>query len=237
VSLSETVEQARRAIAEDRSITQVSINALKIGLADDDPAFRSSLASFDLAGADGQPVVWAARLLGTPIRGRVNGTDLMFELFALAEREGHSVFLLGAKREALDAAAAELARRYPRLRLAGTRDGYFSPDAERQVVSEVAAARPDILFLALPSPRKEWFLLEHASALGAGFAMGVGGSIDVLAGLQPRAPVWMQRSGLEWMHRLVRDPRGMWRRYLTTNARFMALLMRAIGARVVARWR
>jgi N-acetylglucosaminyldiphosphoundecaprenol N-acetyl-beta-D-mannosaminyltransferase len=218
------VEHARRAIAGGDSITQVSINALKVGLADDDPAFREALRTFDLAGADGQPVVWAARLLGTPIRGRVNGTDLMFELFDLAEREGHSVYLLGAKREALDAAAAELARRYPRLRLAGTHDGYFTADREPEVVAEVAAAKPDIVLLALPSPRKEWFLLEHAPRIGAGFAMGVGGSIDVLAGLQPRAPVWMQRSGLEWLFRLLRDPAGMWRRYLTTNARFVVLL-------------
>jgi N-acetylglucosaminyldiphosphoundecaprenol N-acetyl-beta-D-mannosaminyltransferase len=232
VSLSETVEHARRAIADGRSITQVSINALKVGLADDDPAFREALEGFDLSGADGVPIVWAARLLGTPIRGRVNGTDLMYELLALAEREGLSVYLLGARREALDAATSELRRGYPRLRIAGTRDGYWRPDEEAGVVAEVTRSSPDILLLALPSPRKEWFLLEHAKAVGAGFAMGVGGSIDVLAGLQPRAPAWMQRSGLEWLHRLVRDPRGMWRRYLTTNVRFVTMLFGAVAKRV-----
>ncbi len=181
------------------------------------------------------PVVWAARLLGTPIPGRVNGTDLMYALFELAERESLSVYLLGAKREALDAAAAELQRRYPRLRLAGARDGYWRPEEESAVVAEVAQASPDILLLALPSPRKEWFLLEHVTTMGAGFAMGVGGSIDVLAGLQPRAPRWMQRSGLEWFYRLVRDPRGMWRRYLTTNVRFVVLLAGALAKRVQSR--
>lgn len=155
----------------------------------------------------------------------------MFELFGLAEREGLSVYLLGAKQHALDAAATQLARRYPQLRLAGTHHGYFRAGDEADVVREVAASRPDILFVALPSPRKELFLLEHGAALGAGFAMGVGGSIDVLAGIQPRAPVWMQRSGLEWLFRLVRDPAGMWRRYLVTNLRFVALLGRAIVRR------
>jgi N-acetylglucosaminyldiphosphoundecaprenol N-acetyl-beta-D-mannosaminyltransferase len=212
-------------------VTQVSINALKVGLAHDDPEFRAALGRFDLSGADGQPVVWAAKLLGTPIPGRVNGTDLMFELFELAERDGLRVFVLGAKQEALDAAAAELTRRYPRLQLAGMRHGYFNTSEEKAVVADVAAARPDIVLVALPSPRKEWFLLEHAPAIGAGFAMGVGGSIDVLAGIQPRAPVWMQRAGLEWAFRLLRDPRGMWRRYLTTNARFVALLAQALVRR------
>lgn len=206
----------------------MSINALKVGLAADDPAFQKALHSFDLAGADGQPLVWASRLLGTPIPGRVNGTDLMYELFALAEREGYGVYLLGAKQETLDAATEELRRRYPRLRLCGARDGYFTAEEELGVVREVARARPDILFLALPSPRKEWFLLEHADELGVGFAMGVGGSIDVLAGAYPRAPVWMQRTGLEWLFRLLQDPRRMWRRYLATNTRFLILLGKAL---------
>lgn len=206
----------------------MSINALKVGLAADDPEFRTALRSFDLAGADGQPIVWASRLLGTPIPGRVNGTDLMFELFALAEQKGYGVYLLGAKQEALDAATAELRRRYPLLRVSGARDGYFTAEEELGVVREVAQAQPDILLLALPSPRKEWFLLEHADELGAGFAMGVGGSIDVLAGTRPRAPVWMQRTGLEWLFRLFQDPWGMWRRYLTTNTRFLVLLGKAL---------
>lgn len=161
----------------------------------------------------------------------------MFELFALAEREGYGVYLLGAKQEALDAATGELQRRYPALRVAGTRHGYFGPDEEPQVVREVADAKPEILFVALPSPRKELFLIEHATELGAGFAMGVGGSIDVLAGIQPRAPLWMQRAGLEWLHRLLRDPSGMWRRYLVTNSRFVALLGKALLRRPPSRVR
>jgi N-acetylglucosaminyldiphosphoundecaprenol N-acetyl-beta-D-mannosaminyltransferase len=214
-------------------VTQVSINALKVGLADNDPAFRKALERFDLAGADGQPMVWAARMLGAPVRGRVNGTDLMFELFELAERESFRVYLLGATQEALDAAVAQLGVRYPRLEIAGARHGYFDAEDEHEVVLGVSRSQADILLVALPSPRKEWFLLDHAGELDVGFAMGVGGSIDVLAGIQPRAPVWMQRAGLEWLFRLLRDPRGMWRRYLTTNARFVSLLARAVYARRV----
>lgn len=191
------------------------------------------MRSFDIASADGQPVVWAARLLGAPLRGRVNGTDLMFELLALAEREGFAVYVLGARQRALDAAVAELRHRFPQLRLAGSRDGYFDPAETASVVAEIAGSGADILFVGLPSPRKEWFLIEHRRELGLGFAMGVGGSIDILAGAQPRAPIWMQRTGLEWLFRLRRDPAGMWRRYLSTNTRFVSLLATAMVTRAV----
>ena len=185
-------------------------------------SFERRCARFDLAGADGQPVVWAARLLGTPIPGRVNGTDLMFELFELAEREGYGVYLLGAKQEALDAAAAELraavsatASRRDAARLLRCRRGARRSSARWRARSRTSSSSRCRLLA------RSGFCSSTPSELGVGFAMGVGGSIDVLAGIQPRAPVWMQRAGLEWVFRLMRDPRGMWRRYLTTNARFV----------------
>lgn len=210
---------------------QVSINALKVGLADEDPGFRDALDSFDIASADGQPIVWASRLLRRRLPGRVNGTDLMYSLLEVAEREGFAVYVLGAREAVLEAAIAELRRRYPELRLAGHRHGYFEPDQQTAVVGEIARARADLLFVALPSPQKEWFLVEHASRLGVGFAMGVGGSIDVLAGAYPRAPVWMQRASLEWLFRLLQDPGRMWKRYLGTNTRFLVLLGKALLSR------
>jgi N-acetylglucosaminyldiphosphoundecaprenol N-acetyl-beta-D-mannosaminyltransferase len=224
LSLEETVAESRRLIAERSGAIQVSINVLKINLAHDNERFRTLLGSFEIASADGVPVVWASRLLRRPLPGRVNGTDLMFELIEMAEREGLSVYVLGARDEVLSAATARLRELHPRLRIAGTHHGYFSAEEERAVVAEVAQTRPDIVFVALPSPRKEEFLVEYSEALGAGFAMGVGGSIDVLAGIHPRAPIWMQRSGLEWFFRVVRDPRGMSWRYLRTNTRFLGFL-------------
>ena len=210
---------------------QVSINALKVDLADEDPGFRRALDSFDIASADGQPIVWASRLLRRRLPGRVNGTDLMYELLKVAEREGFSVYVLGAREAMLDAAVSELRRRYPKLLLAGHRHGYFEPGEQLEIVTEIARAQVDLLFVALPSPQKEWFLVEHASELKVGFAMGVGGSIDVLAGAYPRAPVWMQRAGLEWLFRLTQDPARMWKRYLGTNTRFLVLLGKAVLSR------
>lgn len=228
LSLEQTVAHSKRLIEKRAGAIQVSINALKVGLARDDVRFRAMLGSFTLASADGVPVVWAAWLLGRPIPGRVNGTDLMFELIQLAERDDHSVYLLGAREAVLDAAITRLTAEHPRLRIAGSQHGYFEPEEEAELVERVAAAGPDILFVALPSPRKEWFLVRYAERLGAGFAMGVGGSMDVLAGVHPRAPRWMQRTGLEWLFRLLRDPSGMWRRYLRTNTRFVASLAKEV---------
>jgi N-acetylglucosaminyldiphosphoundecaprenol N-acetyl-beta-D-mannosaminyltransferase len=121
-----------------------------------------------------------------------------------------------------------LRERHPRLEIAGARDGYFGEDEEGAVCAEIQASRPDILFVAMSSPRKEYFLGAHGKSLGAPFVMGVGGSIDVVAGVTRRAPLTWQRLGLEWLFRLLQEPRRMFRRYAVTNARFAFLVGRAL---------
>src|SRR5439155_3884158 len=145
-------------------------------------------------------------------------------LLARAEERGYSVFFLGAHADVLEAACAEVARRHPRLRIAGRRHGYFASTEESEVVAEVAAANPDILFIALETPQKELFQARHRTALGVPFTMGVGGSLDVLAGRRRRAPLWAQRAGLEWLFRLLQEPRRLFARYLIGNAIFVALV-------------
>ena len=125
---------------------------------------------------------------------------------------------------------AQLERRarqlHPHLNIAGAHHGYFTAAEEEDLVAEIAGPRPDLLFVALPSPRKEYWLAANLERLGATFAMGVGGSFDVLAGRTRRAPLWMQRHGLEWAYRFVQEPRRMWRRYLVGNLRFALLVLR-----------
>jgi N-acetylglucosaminyldiphosphoundecaprenol N-acetyl-beta-D-mannosaminyltransferase len=115
---------------------------------------------------------------------------------------------------------------------AGWRDGYFGADEEDRVVAEIYRSGADMLFVAMPTPKKENFLHRHRAALGVPFLMGVGGSVDVLAGEATRAPVWMQQRGLEWLHRLAQEPRRMWRRYVWTNARFAAMMAREMARRL-----
>jgi N-acetylglucosaminyldiphosphoundecaprenol N-acetyl-beta-D-mannosaminyltransferase len=222
----EALERIEAMVAEDRPHLMVVVNASKLVLADDDARLREILARADLVTADGMSVVWGARLAGRGrLPGRVTGIDTMERLVARAAERGWRVYFLGAKREAVEGAVAVLRARHPRLVVAGFRDGYFA-GREPEVVAEVRAAGADLLFVAMGSPKQEFFLAENLAALGARFALGVGGSFDHVAGLSRRAPLWMQRAGLEWLHRLLSEPRRLWRRYLLGNARFAALLLR-----------
>jgi N-acetylglucosaminyldiphosphoundecaprenol N-acetyl-beta-D-mannosaminyltransferase len=226
LDMEQVVARIDRVIADGRFAQHAAINAAKIVAMRDDPELQRIVAGCELVTADGQSVVWASRVLNDPVPVRVAGIDLMQELLALAEQRGYRVFILGAKHDVLAQALVRIHERHPRLAIAGTRDGYFSDEDAAAVAAEVAAHRPDIVFVAMPSPRKEYWLAEHGRRLGAGFVMGVGGSVDVLAGRVRRAPVPMQRLGLEWMFRLMQEPRRLLSRYLSTNTRFVAYLLR-----------
>jgi len=231
LSLDEAVARCRELIEEPgRTASQASVNAAKLVALREDARLRRAVFDCDLVTADGQSVVWASRLLGDPLPERVAGIDLMARLVEAAEEHGYRVFFLGATPGVLARAVAELRARHPRLHVAGARDGYFRPDEESAVREEIRAAAPDILFVAMGSPRKEHWVAA-APDLDVGFAMGVGGSLDVIAGHVRRAPRLVQRLGLEWLFRLAQEPRRLVRRYVTTNTRFLLLLTRELTHR------
>jgi N-acetylglucosaminyldiphosphoundecaprenol N-acetyl-beta-D-mannosaminyltransferase len=194
-----------------------------------DPALRDVISTCAVINADGMSVVVASRLLRQPLPERVAGIDLLERLVARAAADGRSVYFLGARDEVLSELVRRFRARYPSLRIAGWRNGYWTDDAE--VVRAVRDANADLLFLAIPSPRKEFWLAEHLPALGVPFAMGVGGSFDVVAGKIKRAPAWVQRLGCEWVYRLVQEPRRMWKRYLVGNTTFMWLTLKELWRR------
>ena len=231
VGMEEAVARCEAAIAAGEYLQQASVNAAKIVSMSGDPALRAMVAESGLVTADGQSVVWAGRLLGVPLPERVAGIDLMQQLLALAARDGRRVYVLGARREVLETALERLRAGYPGLTIAGARDGYYGDAEVEQVCEEIRAARADILFVAMSSPRKEHFLGAHGASLGVGFAMGVGGSIDVIAGVTRRAPRLLQRLGLEWAYRLAQEPRRLAGRYLRTNLRFGWMVLRALVSR------
>ncbi len=227
VDMDEAVARCEEAIASRRYLQHMSINAAKLVALADDPDLRKAVEACDLITADGQSVVWAGRLLGARLPERVAGIDLMERLLTAADRHGHSVYVLGARPEVLEIALAHLRERYPQLRIAGARDGYYADSEMEQVCEEIRHAQPEILFVAMSSPRKEYFLDDRGADLGVPFAMGVGGSVDVLAGLTRRAPRLVQRLGLEWAYRLAQEPRRLAGRYLRTNGRFAWMVLRA----------
>ena len=209
----------------------MAVNAAKIVAMRNDDELRRLVDDCELITADGQAVVWASRLLGDPLPVRVAGIDLMLELMALAERRGYRVYVLGAHQDVLEQALANLRERHPRLRVAGYHHGYFSAAEEPSVAAEVRAARPDLLFVAMSTPRKEYFLGHWGPELDVPFAMGVGGAVDVVAGVTRRAPRVLQRLGLEWAFRLAQEPRRLFRRYLVTNLAFVGLTLRHLARR------
>jgi N-acetylglucosaminyldiphosphoundecaprenol N-acetyl-beta-D-mannosaminyltransferase len=229
LTMQQTVERCRELIEARRPVQHVVLNAGKSVAMQDIPKLREIIEQCDLVNADGQSVVWAGRLLGLPVPERVTGIDLMEQLLALAEKKDYPVFFLGATQDVLDAFVVQVKRRLPALEIAGARNGYFGNDAE--VAAAIASSGARILMVGMSSPRKELFLAEQLPLMGGIFAMGVGGSFDVWAGKTRRAPVWMQRAGLEWFYRLLQEPGRMWKRYLVGNTRFMLLVAREWVAR------
>ncbi len=221
LTMDETVARIMELVAAGVPVQHVVLNASKVVLMSKDDRLRDVIAACPIVNADGQSVVVASRLLRQPLPERVAGIDLFTELVQQAAADGRSVYFLGARDEILDEMVRRFQASYPALRIAGARNGYWESDDE--VVATVRDARPDLLFLAIPSPRKEFWLAEHMRAMEVPFAMGVGGSFDVVAGKVKRAPVWVQRIGCEWVYRLVQEPRRMWKRYLVGNTSFMWL--------------
>jgi N-acetylglucosaminyldiphosphoundecaprenol N-acetyl-beta-D-mannosaminyltransferase len=226
------LEEALRyceSVIETRGFAQhMAINAAKLVAMQDDAELRASVDQCELITADGQSMVWASQLLGDPLPCRVTGIDLMEALLARAAEQGYRVYLLGATAEVLRRTIARMQEDLPALNIAGWQDGYYADEDERAVADRIAAARPQILFVAMSSPRKEYFLATHCRAIDVPFVMGVGGALDVYAGLVRRAPLPIQRMGLEWLFRLVQEPRRLLGRYARTNARFLGLLVREL---------
>lgn len=191
-----------------------------------DPDLRRLIDGCDLINAEGRPLQWGSRLLGRPLKARVPCRALFEALMARAAQKGWRVFLLGAREEVVSGVARLYPARYPGLTIAGYRNGYWSQAEEEEVVAQISAARPDILFVAISSPTKEAFLARYQAAMKVPFAMGVGGTFDVAVGHVKRAPVWMQKAGLEWFYRFLQEPRRMFRRYFIEDMAFVALFAR-----------
>jgi N-acetylglucosaminyldiphosphoundecaprenol N-acetyl-beta-D-mannosaminyltransferase len=206
-------------------ITTVNTDFLRTAKAD--PSFRTIINGSDLAVADGMPVVWLSRLVRRPIPERVTGFDLIDSSCRHALRTGIGVFLLGAAPGVADAAATELQRRYPGLRIAGTYSPPFGDDRageEARMVAAVRAGGRAVLLVAFGAPKQDRFIREHIGELDIPVAVGVGCAFDVLSGAIRRAPRWMQHVGLEWVWRFMMEPARLWRRYLIDDIPFLGSL-------------
>lgn len=220
VGMDEAVETIARFVAGKTPRQGVFLNAGKFAEIDRNPRLKQAIEQADLRLADGQPLIWAARLLGVPLSERVAGIDLMYRLLAEGKGRGWRFFFFGASEEVLQKTVAICRERYG-IAVAGSQHGYYAPDEEAAVAEKIRNSGADILFVAMGSPKKELFMDRHLRTMNVPFTMGVGGSFDVAAGVVRRSPRWMQRIGLEWLFRLMQEPGRLWRRYLFGNLHFI----------------
>jgi N-acetylglucosaminyldiphosphoundecaprenol N-acetyl-beta-D-mannosaminyltransferase len=224
-TMDETVEWIGSRI-ERRDFTQhVVVNVAKLVNMQTNPVLADSVRACDIVNIDGMGVVWGARMLGVEVPERVTGIDLFERLLGMAAERELPVFLLGATDEVVGRTAAVVSARHAGLKIAGYHHGYFWDD-EAHIVDKIRQSGARLLFVAITSPKKEDFINRWRDALGVDFVMGVGGTFDVVAGKVKRAPAWMQRTGLEWLFRVIQEPGRMWKRYLVTNFRFAVMLGR-----------
>jgi len=231
LSMEETLQVIEGFIKSGLPHQHVVVNVDKLVKASRDQKLRRIINDCALINVDGMPVVWASRLLGKPLKERVAGVDLFEALMQRSAVKGWRVFLLGATEEVVSLAKQIYERKYPGLTVAGHRNGYWRQEEEADVVAQIKAAQADLLFVAISSPKKEHFLGQYQAEMKIPFAMGVGGTLDVATGKVKRAPVWMQKNGLEWFYRFLQEPRRMFKRYFIDDMAFFILFAKEVFAK------
>ena len=200
-----------------------------------DETFRAAYADAFMALPDGTPIIWASVLLGSPLREKLSGSDLVPLLSELAAERGYSVFYFGAAKGIAEEAAARLTARFPALRVVGAYGPPYGfekdPEQNAEAIRRLREAQPDLCFFALGSPKQEFWMHRHYLEYGAGVSLGIGAGLDFAAGRLKRAPAWVQNLGLEWVWRLCLEPRRLWRRYLVDDMLFFVLFWREFRKR------
>ena len=228
LSMSETLDRIENSIISHKQIHHCVINANKVVKMQSDKKLKESVISSDIINADGMSIVWAARFLGKEIKERVAGIDLMDNLVKLAYEKEYKCFFLGSKEQVVKKTVDHYSDKYSNQIITGYRNGYFDNNEEKIIVDQIVKSKANLLFVAITSPKKEIFLNKYKDNLkSVNLIMGVGGSFDVISGEIKRAPLFMQKIGLEWFFRFVQEPGRMWRRYLIGNFRFLILIFKA----------
>lgn len=228
LTLSQTVNLVRTYIIDKIPLHLIGVNADKINICHKDVEMLRLVNSCGLINADGASVVLGSKIMGLSIPERVAGIDLMQSLIAMCAQENYSVYFLGAKQDVVTKTVKEFQKRFPTLRIAGSHDGYFEKKEWSGIASLLIKEKPDIVFIGITSPTKE-YLAEFLQGQGVdSVLMGVGGSFDVFSGKIKRAPLWMQKSNLEWLFRVMMEPKRLFKRYLFGNVTFGFKVFKAV---------
>lgn len=232
LTMGEAVAEIERLIGTGGPSLVFTPNTHHVTLLASRPDFRAAYAAADLVLPDSTPLIWSARLFGCRLRERVAGADIPAAFCETAARKGYRVFFLGAAPGVADQAAKLLTWKNPGLRVSGVCSPPMGFERDQgqdeEVVREIRAARPDVLFVALGSPKGEVWAWEHKAAAGVPVTICCGAALDFISGNKKRAPRWVQKLGLEWFYRLLHEPRRLWKRYILGNAHFVLLLAREL---------
>ena len=230
VSMDETLEHIEHFIKEGKPCYLTNPNVDVIMRFTKDKDFADYYRKGALCTADGTPIMWAARFLGTPLKEKVSGSDLVPRVCELANRKGYKLFFLGGRPGAADAAKETLLKRLPHLNIVGTYAPPFGFEKDTTELARIASmikeAKPDILFVGLGAPKQENWIRDNYKNLGVPVFMGVGVTFEFIAGIVKRAPKWMQSAGLEWLWRLMMEPGRLWKRYLIDDMPFFFLILK-----------
>lgn len=217
LSVQETINLVEEYVKTKIPLHLMGVNADKINEVNGNERMKQIVNSCGIINADGASVIMASKYLKKPLPERVAGVDLMQSLVALSEKKGYSIYLLGAKQEVVEKTAEVLKNRHPKLKLVGFHNGYFKESDWPSISKELKDKNPDFVFVGSTSPLKE-YLIEYLQEDGhRSVFMGVGGSFDVISGNIPRAPLWMQKANLEWLFRVMQEPRRLFKRYFVGN--------------------
>lgn len=227
LTVEETIERVKEYIDEGCGLHLMGVNADKINMLNENERLKTIVNGCGIINADGASVVLASKYLRKPLPERVAGIDLMLDLVQLASREHYKVFLLGAKQEIVEKTKAVLLDNNPGLEIVGIRNGYFKEENWGEVAEEIRKSGAQLVFVGITSPLKEYIVenFQKEQHLNCVF-MGVGGSFDVISGSIPRAPIWMQKCNLEWLFRVMQEPKRLFKRYFVGNWKFIMAVVK-----------
>ena len=226
LTMQESIDVINKSIDSKQPIMHIVVNAAKLVNMQRDEELFQSIKNADLVNADGMAVVWASKVLGKSLKERVSGIDLFLNLVKNAQLRNETIFLLGAEEKVVRKVAETFKKDFGEGIIAGYHHGYFSKEDEDKLVKQIVDSKATYLYVAMSSPKKEIFLSRYKQELSSvGFIMGVGGSFDVISGKVKRAPLWMQKAGLEWFYRFLQEPKRMWKRSFIDNGKFIAMVI------------
>lgn len=223
-NLDQTISIICSAIDEGKKIIRTDVNVGAITSSQHDAKLRDFLNSGDIINMDGAGAILGARFLGLPVPERITGVDLFLKLLEISETNRYSVYFLGSTKETLRELRNVIKEKFPKLIISGSHDGYFWGQEEK-VITDINSCQPNILFVGIKSPEKEYFQADYADKINSNLIMGVGGSFDVVSGKVSRAPAWIQQIYLEWAYRIYQEPKRMFKRYMISNFLFGKLLI------------